>query len=72
MVVIVVLYFLPDYRHLLNEFIFQTEDEIPHLPRTHRFLIHWQHNIAAVIKTVSVSNAGGNIAQWRHGTLISV
>lgn len=69
LVTIEVLYYLPDYTSLLNSYIWQTEDEIPYLPRIHRFLIYWQHNIDAVIKDVSVCNAGNTVAAWRHGTL---
>lgn len=71
LVVLNVLYFLPDQRNLVNEFIYQTEDEIPCLPRIHRFLTYWQHHIEAVIKDVSVCNAGNAIATWRHGSLIT-
>lgn len=64
-----VLYFMPGCESLLQEFIWQVEDEVPDLPRVHRFLCHWQHHIDAVIKDVSVSNGGAAIACWRHGEL---
>jgi uncharacterized protein Usg len=72
LILVKVLYFIPDYRHLLNEFTWQTEDEVPTLPRLHRFLRYWQQNIDAVIKDVSVANAGTAIVQWRHGGLFNV
>jgi uncharacterized protein Usg len=69
LVTIQVLYYVPRCQFVLNTFTWQTEDEVPGLPRIHRFLTYWQHNIEAVIKEVSVSDAGSAVARWRHGNL---
>lgn len=47
-----VIYYMPDYEHLLQEFIWTCEDSLPELKRTHGFLLHWKQNIDAVIKEV--------------------
>lgn len=51
-----VIYFLPDYAHLVNVFVWQTMDIVPSLPRVHRFLDYWRTDIEAVIKEVTVSH----------------
>ena len=48
-------YFLPDYINLVQEFIWQTEDYVPKLPRVHKFLNYWHKEIDAVINEVRVS-----------------
>ncbi len=47
-----VIYYRPDYAHLLQEFVWSTEDQVPELYRVHKFLWHWKHNIHAVIKEI--------------------
>lgn len=53
-----VVYYLPDYGSLLNEFIWQLLDLHPQFPRTHQFLIHWKDNIEAPIKEVNIAQEG--------------
>ncbi len=53
-----VLYFIPDYRSLLNVFTWQTVDIKPRYPRIHRFLDYWQSEIDAVIKEVTIHENG--------------
>ena len=53
-VTIKVLYFIPDYTTLLNEFIWQTIDVRPRYPRVHRFLDYWHREIDAVIKEIII------------------
>ena len=48
-------YFLPDYVNLVQEFIWQTEDYVPKLPRVHKFLNYWHKEIDAVINEVQIS-----------------
>jgi uncharacterized protein Usg len=67
MVLLRIIYFLPDYSHLLNEFLWELHDEIPAMPRVHRFLGYWQRNIEAVIKEVVVSNIDLPETAWRNG-----
>ena len=55
LVLVDILYYRPDYRNLLQSFVWQTEDEIPGIPRVHEFLNYWHHNIDAIIKEVIVS-----------------
>jgi uncharacterized protein Usg len=51
-----ILYYIPDYRNLLQEFLWQFEDITPDFPRTHKFLLHWKHNIHATIHTVTLAH----------------
>jgi uncharacterized protein Usg len=56
-ILVKVLYYIPDYTHLLQEFFFQTEDIVPDIPRVHYFLNYWKENIDAIIKEVSISSS---------------
>ena len=47
-----VLYYLPDYHHIINEFIWQTVDLPPTYPRIGKFLNFWRTDIDAVIKEI--------------------
>ena len=49
-----VLYFLPDYSHIVNEFLWQTLDISPKFPRVHKFLDFWKKSIDAKIKKVTI------------------
>ena len=51
------LYWMPDYNNVLQEFVWQTSDIIPEYPRVHRFLNYWQENIEAVISEVRIADA---------------
>ena len=51
-----VLYWMPDYTHILQEFIWQTADIRPEYPRVHRFLNYWHDNIEAVISEVNIAD----------------
>ena len=51
-----VLYWMPDYTHILQEFIWQTADVRPEYPRVHRFLTYWHDNIEAVISEVNIAD----------------
>ena len=55
-VTINVLYWMPDYTHILQEFIWQTSDIRPEYPRVHRFLNYWHDNIEAVISEVNIAD----------------
>lgn len=50
-----VIYYMPDHRHVLNEFIWQTQDISPKYPRIRKFLDFWRTDIDAVIKEVLMS-----------------
>ena len=45
-----VVYYIPDHLHIVNEFMWQTEDQIPEYPRITRFLDYWDKNIDGPIK----------------------
>ena len=51
-----VLYWMPDYNNVLQEFIWQTSDIKPEYPRVHRFLNYWHDNIEAVISEVNIAD----------------
>ena len=53
-VTVSVFYWMPDYRHVLQEFIWQTDDIKPEYPRVHKFLNYWHDNIEAVIEEVNI------------------
>jgi len=50
LVTIQIIYYMPDYQKLINEFVWQTHDTLPDFPRSERFIKHWQSDIDAVIK----------------------
>ena len=49
-----VIYFIPDHLHILNEFMWQTEDQLPEYPRIKQFLDYWDKNIDGPIKEVYI------------------
>ena len=49
-----VVYYMPDYLNLVNEFIWQTRDQLPDYPRIGRFLEYWDKNIDGPIKEVYI------------------
>ena len=55
LVTVDVIYYMPDYTDILQEFIWQTDDITPELPRVHKFLNYWKNHIEAVIHKVQVS-----------------
>ena len=48
-------YYMPDHKNLVQEFIWQTKDIVPDLPRIHKFLKFWKNNIDAPIQEVKES-----------------
>jgi len=51
-------YYMPDHTNLVQEFIWQTEDTTPNLPRVHKFLGYWKENIDATIQQILISIDG--------------
>ena len=49
-----VVYYIPDHLHIINEFMWQTEDTLPEYPRIKRFLDYWDKNIDGPIKEVYI------------------
>ena len=55
LVLVDILYWIPDYHNVLQEFIWETDDYIPKLPRVNNFLNYWHKEIDAVINEVQIS-----------------
>ena len=55
LVLVDILYWMPDYHNVLQEFIWETDDYIPKLPRVNNFLNYWHKEIDAVINEVQIS-----------------
>ena len=53
-----VVYYIPDYLHIVNEFMWQTEDQLPEYPRITKFLNYWDKNIDGPIKEVYIYDQG--------------
>lgn len=51
-----VIYRMPDYLSLLQEFVWQTMDRPPEYPRIHIFLSYWEENIEAPIYSVKIAD----------------
>ena len=49
-----VVYYIPDYLSLVNEFIWQTRDQLPDYPRIEKFLNYCDKNIDGPIKEVYI------------------
>ena len=52
-----VLYWMPDYQDILQQFVWKTADIRPEYPRIHKFLNYWKDNIDAVIAEVKISDS---------------
>lgn len=50
-----VYYYIPDYENIVQEFLWQTQDIVPEIPRVHKFLNFWKDNIDATIKDINVA-----------------
>jgi len=55
LVTIDIFYFRTDYTSIVQEFVWQTEDVVPELYRTHKFLNYWHQNIDAIVQEVILS-----------------
>ena len=60
LILVGVIYYLPDYQSLLNEFYCQFDDIVPDIPRVHEFLNYWKNNTEAPIKEVKISVSNTN------------
>jgi uncharacterized protein Usg len=54
-----VIYYRPSHTHILQEFIWQTEDVLPDHPRINKFLRYWKENINAIISEVLIAESHG-------------
>jgi uncharacterized protein Usg len=53
-----ILYYLPDYRELLQSFVWQDYDLAPRFPRLIRFLDFWTRNLDGPLASVRVAHRG--------------
>jgi uncharacterized protein Usg len=65
LVTIDIFYFIPDYKTLIQEFIWQVDDVVPELYRTHKFLNYWHNNVDAVVQEVLLSVNDKRIGSYR-------
>lgn len=65
-VVLQVVYFIPDYPSLMQDFTWAYQDVVPELMRTHQFLNHWHNNIDAVINQLLISIDQSGWREYRH------
>ena len=49
-----VFYWRPVDQHILQQFVWQTDDIRPEYPRVHKFLNYWHDNIEAVIEEIEI------------------
>jgi len=61
-----VIYFRNDYPNLLNEFIWQTEDIIPDIPKIHKFLNYWKNNNLAIVKEIILLNSNSKSINYTN------
>ncbi|HRJ70354.1 MAG TPA: protein usg [Beijerinckiaceae bacterium] len=52
-----ILYRMPDYRNLLQEYIWQDYDLAPHFPELKKFLEFWQDNLEGPLVSVTICQA---------------
>jgi len=53
-----VFYFYPDFPLVIQEFVWQTDDIVPELPRVEKFLRYWEKNIEGLIHHVILCGDG--------------
>lgn len=51
-----IIYRLPDYHSILQEFLWQTLDRPPEYPRMYKFLDYWIENIEGPIYSVRIAS----------------
>ena len=65
LVTVDIFYFMPGYQNLIQEFVWQTEDIVPEMYRTHKFLDYWHHNIDAIVQEVMIMTNDKKIGSYR-------
>ena len=58
-VTVSILYRMPDYEDILQQFVWQTSDVPPDLPRVHQFIDFWKSHLDAEIFSWEVSDHEG-------------
>jgi len=52
-----ILYWMPDHRHVLQSYIWQSLDLAPRFPNLIKFLAFWESNLDGKLHKVTVANA---------------
>jgi uncharacterized protein Usg len=60
-----VFYYMPDYRNLIQELMWQTEDVKPKYPRVNKYLNFWRENIDAVIADIEMAESEQRRPKYR-------
>jgi len=64
-----VLYFLPDYNSIIQEFVFQQYDLLPEYPKLSKFIRFWKRNIEAEIHSVGIASTFNEYKYiWKNST----
>ncbi len=53
-----IMYHMPDYRSLLQTYIWQDYDKAPEFPRLIKFLDFWSRNLDGPLASVRIAHAG--------------
>ena len=61
-----VIYSLPDYKNVLNEFWWQTMDVPPKYPKVKTFVDYWNDYIEGIIKSLEIGHQEEFGIQWRR------
>ena len=61
-----VIYSLPDYKNVLNEFWWQTMDVPPKYPKVKTFVDYWNDYIEGRIKSLEIGHQEEYGNQWRR------
>ena len=56
-----VYYWMPDYKNLIQQFMWQTMDVKPKYPRIHKFLDYWHNNIDAIVNEIQICESERSI-----------
>jgi len=61
-----VIYSLPDYKNVLNEFWWQTMGVPPKYPKVKTFVDYWNDYIEGIIKSLEIGHQEEFGIQWRR------
>lgn len=50
-----ILYFMPDYQHILQTYLWQEYDTLPDLPKLQKFIGFWEDQLEGPLHSVKVS-----------------
>lgn len=53
-----ILYHMPDYRHVLQEYLWQDYDRVPEFPVLQKFLLFWTREIEGKLHSVHIAHQG--------------